>query len=422
MSYNEQIRFDGVTAGYSGVEILRNLNISFAKGEMVGVLGPNGAGKSTLLKALTGYADIMSGSITIKGADAALMTSGEKARAIAVVPQDIETPMPYTVEEIVQIGRTVHLGRFGSVAKTDREAMERAMAYTDVIDLRDRLFSELSGGERQRVIVAMALAQEAEILLLDEATSHLDINHRLEVIEIVERLNRENSVTVIMVSHDINLVADFSDRIIIVDKGVVVADGAPKDVLREDMLAQVYNCRVKVSVDGDDGALSVTPARRLYGNLPGNGARVHVIAGGGSGEILMRRLVLSGYKVTCGVLNRGDSDAQTAAGLGVQCVLEQPFSPIGRDAVNACLKLACECSSIVLCAVPFGPGNMVNLEIAEAAIRQGRQVLLVSGCEERDYTPAKDASKICSGLAARGALICRSVTEIMDCLGRGTQG
>lgn len=410
------IAMNGVSAGYRGKDVLCDFTVSINRGEMVGVLGPNGAGKSTFLKAITGFAGITKGSIEIEGKALAEMSASERAGIVAVVPQEIETPMAFTVEEMVGIGRTARSGRFGG-GVDDAHAVERAMAYTDVIDFRDRSIFELSGGERQRVIVAMALAQETGVILLDEATSQLDMNHRLEVLEIIERMNREKQITVVMVSHDLNLVTEFCGRILLMENGRLAGDGTPGEVLREDLLSRVYNCGVRVQVDSETGGVTVTPARRIAGRVDGIGKKIHIIAGGGSGESVMRRLVLCGYEVSCGVLNRGDSDAQTAAGLGVDCVLEKPFSPIGRLSAAESQKAMNDADAVVVCGVPFGSGNLINLELAETALSGGNRVYLMENVKERDYTAGCQAECIASRMLDSGAVVWKTVMELVDRLG-----
>lgn len=412
------VEFRGVKAGYRGLPVIDGLNIAIKEGEMIGILGPNGAGKTTFLRCITGICRASSGSISIFGDDTGSISAPERARLVAVVPQELETPMAFTVQEIAGIGRTSLMGRFCAFTEKDRRVIERAMVYTDVIDLRNRLFNELSGGEKQRAIVAMALAQEPRIILLDEATSHLDMNHRLEVMQIVERLNREEKVTVIMVSHDLNLAAEFCPRLVLMDYGKIAADGAPGEVLTENLLSRIYHCGVNVQKDPAGGQVTVVPARRLVAPCSGAGMRVHVIAGGGAGEELMRRLHLCGFIVTCGVLNSGDSDADVAAALGIEHALEKPFSAISPEAFEKAAKLVDTAEAVIVCGVPFGPGNLVNLDLAEKALETGKQVLLMSGIEARDFTPGKQASAMFQDLIDDGAVTWSAITDLLAELSR----
>jgi len=143
----------------------------------------------------------------------------------------------------------------------DNREIDHAMEYTDTLELRERLYTELSGGEKQRVIIAMALAQEPRLLMLDEPTAHLDINHRLEILELLEKLNRERGLTVLMTSHDLNLAAEFFPQLVLMDRGRIAAVGTPEETLREDLLEKVYHCKLSVRRD-ESGVFSVSPRRQ----------------------------------------------------------------------------------------------------------------------------------------------------------------
>ena len=252
----------GITAGYPGHAILHGFDLAIAPGEMVGVLGPNGAGKTTLFRVLTGLLPCRAGSVSLFGADLATLKAAERARRIGVVPQALESPMPFTVGELALMGRTSVLNRWAAPSARDRGIAESALAQTDMLPLAGRIFSELSGGEKQRALIAMALAQEPRILLLDEATAHLDIRHKLEILELVARLNRETGVTVLMTSHDLGLTADFSRRVILVKDGRIAADGRPDDVLHGAAPRDVFGCELRMLRDPETGSAAVFPVRK----------------------------------------------------------------------------------------------------------------------------------------------------------------
>ncbi|MBT3193037.1 MAG: ABC transporter ATP-binding protein [Verrucomicrobia bacterium] len=253
------IEFSNVSGGYRHVPVFQNMSFSIHEGAMVSILGPNGSGKTTLLRAATGLLDHVSGEVCLFGSEVRTLSAEKRAALIGVVPQESHTPMAYTVGEIVMMGRTHALSRWRGPGPEDTAIVEQAMIYTDVADMRDRAFPELSGGERQRVIIAMVLAQQPRVILMDEATSHLDINHRLEVMQLIERLNREQGVTVLMVSHDLNMAAEFSERLLLIDHGELVADGTPREVLTEAMLRQVYHCDVSIHENPQSGSVMVMP-------------------------------------------------------------------------------------------------------------------------------------------------------------------
>ncbi|MEI6085792.1 MAG: ABC transporter ATP-binding protein [Verrucomicrobiota bacterium] len=246
-----------VSAGYRDLPVLQEVSLTIAEGQMVALLGPNGAGKSTLLRVLTGLHPHTAGTVQLFDRDVRGIPAVERARLVAVVPQEVTTPMAFTVEELVALGRSLPRGRWGHV---DPAEVEPALQSTDLWELRDRLYTELSGGEKQRAIIAMALAQEPKLLLLDEPTAHLDINHRLEILQLLEKLNREQGLTVLMTSHDLNLAAEFFPQLVLMNQGRIVAAGTPSEVFQEARLAEVFHCQLLVR-PGPTGTITVTPKR-----------------------------------------------------------------------------------------------------------------------------------------------------------------
>lgn len=413
------IEFAGVSGGYRRVQVFKDVSFTIREGSMSAIIGPNGSGKTTLLRAATGLLKHVDGKVMLFGKDVRSMDAGKRATLIGVVPQDSFTPMAYSVEEIVTMGRTHAVSRWNGFSDEDRKIVERAMIYTDVAEMRSRPFPELSGGERQRVIIAMVLAQQPRVILMDEATSHLDINHRLEIMQLIERLNREQGVTVLMVSHDLNMAAEFCERLLVVDHGKLVADGSPDKVLTEAMLRDVYHCGVKVERNPQSGSVMVVPSPRLVDSEELKGMRVHVVAGGGCGENVLRRLALCECDVSCGVLNDGDKDADVAEALDFKVILEKPFSPIGGDAFLEAEKSAVKAQALVVCGVPFGTGNVVNLELAERVHKQGVSVYLMSGINKRDFTPDKKATEIAERLLTAGAREWKSTADLFEMISAG---
>ncbi len=410
------IILDRVTAGYRHRTILRDLTCRLEEGTITAVIGPNGAGKTTLMRVVTGLVRPESGGVTLFGRPVARLTPGERAALVGVVPQSVEVPVAFTVAEIVMLGRTRLLRQWRGPTPDDDRAIERAMVYADATDLRDRPFSELSGGERQRVIIAMVLAQQPRLILMDEATSHLDINHRIEIMQIVERMNREQGTTVLLISHDLTLAAEFSERMIVLDGGAIVADGAPRDVLTRELLSRVYQCDVCVQANPSGHGVTVTPAPRLVTQHTGRGLHVHVIAGGGAGEEILRRLTLAEYRVTAGVLNGGDSDALTAQALDIETVLEKPFSPVAPPSFARAADLSRTADVVVVSGTPFGDGNRVNLDLAAAALNRGAAVMVQSRIEQRDYTAHGAATAQVAAMLTAGAMTFDTITDLFRML------
>ena len=237
---------DTVGFAYPAGFALRGIDLRIERGEMVAVLGPNRSGKTSLLKLMLGLLRPQAGEVRFEGGALAGVRRQALARTIAMVPQEIALPFTLLAAEVVLLGRTPYLGRFRGPTEQDREAVEEAMAATDVLHLGDRLYDHLSGGERQRVILAMALAQEARLLLLDEPTRHLDLSHQLRMLSLIQRFNRERELTVVSAMHDLNLCALYFDRLILLSHGWIVADGPPDKVIQPELLEEVFGIPVLV--------------------------------------------------------------------------------------------------------------------------------------------------------------------------------
>ena len=409
----EALKFSGVSSGYKHRKVLDNVSFTVREGEFVSLIGPNGCGKSTLLKTAASLLKPLGGKVELFGRDVRHIRPSERASLLGVVPQKIDSPMAFTVSEIVMNGRIGTTGIRWAFTPSDLDIVERAMIYTDVASLRDRYFSELSGGEQQRVALAMVLAQEPGMIMLDESISHLDINHRQEVLQILLNLNREKGITVVLVSHDLTLSASISDRFLLMDAGSIVKAGTPQEVLEPTLLSRVYNCDLRVRQDPFTGFLQVSGALDTLRGRRRLGRAVHVIAGGGSGVELYRRLLIEGFEVTTGVLNRLDSDAEAARALHVPAVLEQPFSPVSDVNIEKTAAMVDACDCVVVSRVPFGSGNLINLRLAESAIDKGKKVFLSSGIAQRDYTEGKAANSLVQGLLERGAVEWDAIQDLM---------
>ncbi len=235
-----------VALGYGRHLILHDVTFSVEKGEMIGIIGPNGSGKSTLLKGICRLLSPSQGRILLNGRDLEGMSRGEIARRIAVVPQAPHLPETFTAFEIVLMGRTPHLGRFRFEGYRDFEIAWKAMGITRTQPLAERTTDKLSGGQRQLLTIARAIAQEPELILLDEPTAHLDINFQTEILDSIKGLCRESAVTAVAVLHDLNLAAQYCDRLILLGRGTVHALGRANEVLTEENIAEVYGARVHV--------------------------------------------------------------------------------------------------------------------------------------------------------------------------------
>lgn len=393
------IRVEGLRFAYGRRTVLDGFDLQVGKGEILGVLGPNGCGKSTLLRLLRGVLAPAAGRIRWDGRPLARISRRQMARLAAVVPQAAPAAFPFSVYEVVAMGRFAHGGGLDGAG---RKAVEAALADADIAHLARRPATALSGGELQRVLLARALAQQTPVLLLDEATSHLDLDHRLAIGELLRRRNRQLGTTVLQVSHDLDLTAETSHRLLLLSgEGEVVALGPPGEVLTAANLARVFRVEVKVEPNPYTGAPRVLPLA-VPADGGGSPLRVHVICGGGSGEELLRRLHLCGCSLSVGPLNRGDSDQLLAAALGMETVLEEPFAPLSSPALAAAAVLCRDADALVVAPTLWGQGNLAALELAATVLAAGRPVLILDPQRERDFTGGEAWQRL-QGLMAAGA-------------------
>lgn len=229
-------------------------------GEWVGVIGPNGAGKSSLLRAIAGLVD-HGGSIAVDEQPLAGLSARQRAALVAYVAQEPIIPDDMTVRDYVLLGRTPYISYFGSPSSDDHAVVADVIDRLRLGDFVDRFLGALSGGERQRAVLARALAQQAPVLLLDEPTSALDIGHQQQALELVAELRSQQHLTVVSALHDLTLAGTYTDRLIMLDQGAVVAAGSAREVLTAERLGEVYHVCVTVEEDPEDGAVIVVPRR-----------------------------------------------------------------------------------------------------------------------------------------------------------------
>jgi len=240
--------------------VLRGVDLTATAGSLTCLLGPNGCGKTTLLRCILGQLAPSSGEVLLDGRSVAGYSQRGLARLMAYVPQLPKSAFAFTGRQLVLMGRFAHMGPLGITTRGDLDVARQAMIMTDTDQFADRALDELSGGEAQRVMIARALAQQPSVMLLDEPTSHLDIRNQLAIYRMMQRLAHDWQMAVICVSHDVNLAARFADRLVLLRDGAVVADGASREVVRQDVLREVYDVEVDL-IDPGDGAANIVRAR-----------------------------------------------------------------------------------------------------------------------------------------------------------------
>ena len=266
------IQTKDIAFSYAAQPLFDGLSVAVGSGEFVGLVGPNGSGKTTFLNLLTRVLKPSRGRILIGDRDIGSLSAREIAREIAVVPQESTVIFPFTVSEIVLMGRAPYLG---SILERDEdfEIATEAMDMTGVAHLADRPITNLSGGEKQGVIIARALAQRPSILLLDEPTAFLDIKHQVDVYDILTRLNRERGMTIVAVSHDLNLASHYCERVLVFKEGRLMFDGPPEEAITTETIRNVYETDVVVGKNDQTGRPFVLPIRSQAGEeKPGSPA------------------------------------------------------------------------------------------------------------------------------------------------------
>jgi len=239
---NTAIKITNLGHSYGSIPVLADISLSIQKGDFFIIIGPNGSGKTTLMKTISGIEKLQKGHVEILGNPIRNYSRKALARTLAFVPQLVLEDIPFTVTEVVLMGRSPHLGMLGLEEKTDFEITRQAMAFTEVERLANRKLDQLSGGERQRVFIARAICQEPQVILLDEPTAALDLAHQVRVMDLMEKLKEEKGVTVIMVSHDVNLAAMYGDRLLLIKEGKIVSSGTPAEVINFQTLEEAYGC------------------------------------------------------------------------------------------------------------------------------------------------------------------------------------
>jgi len=242
----QAVEIKNLNFSYKHSPVLKNLSFSIPEGGFFIIIGPNGSGKTTLMKTISGILKPQDGKLKILDLPFGDYSRKSLAKTIALVPQLVSVDFPFTVAELVLMGRSPHLSILGLEQDKDLKIANRAMVFTEVEHLADRKLDQLSGGECQRVFIARAICQEPKIILLDEPTASLDLAHQMKVMDLMEKLKNELGMTIIMVSHDVNLAAMYSDRLLLLKNGEIAGLGKPDEILTLEILKKTYDCRLLV--------------------------------------------------------------------------------------------------------------------------------------------------------------------------------
>lgn len=261
---NPAVTLDKVSLEYGDLPVVREISVQIRAKEFYMIIGPNGAGKTSLIKLIAGLIRPGAGTVQLFDRPLCQYSRVEFARQVAMVPQNVPLDFPFTVAETVLMGRSPHLGFLELERHRDRAIAEEAMRFTGVAHLAQRRLDQLSGGERQRVIIARAICQQPRVILLDEPTAALDLAHQMRIMDLMERFRREQGITVIMVSHDLNLAAMYGDQLLLLNQGRVACEGRPAEVLTYEQLENTYGCVMLVEENILGKVPRVTPVPEKF--------------------------------------------------------------------------------------------------------------------------------------------------------------
>ena len=253
------LKIDSLSVKYGEKRVLNNISLEARSCEIVALIGANGAGKTTLIRAVSGTVPIESGEIYVDGESLFHLSTPERARTLAVVPQTRQMGGAYSVEQAVMMGRTAYMSWLGRESEADKDAVQIALAQTELKEFAHRSIAELSGGEQQRVLLARALAQSTPVLLLDEPTNHLDLKHQTNLLSLIKRLTQEKELAVLMAVHDLNLVSFFADKVALLVAGELKTFGTPQDVITSEYISEAYQTPVEIIPHPKTGAPIIFP-------------------------------------------------------------------------------------------------------------------------------------------------------------------
>ena len=354
-----------LAVGYGGKPLIENICLHVRRGEIMTLIGPNGAGKSTILKTLARQLTPMAGAVYLDKQALGQMAEKELAQRLAIVTTERIDPELMTCRDIVSTGRYPYTGRLGLLRAEDRTIVENALAQVHAGELAELPFAQVSDGQRQRVLLARALCQQPDVILLDEPTSFLDIHHKLELLDILKNLVRQQRLAVVMSLHELDLAQRVSDTVVCVEKSGALRMGPPEQIFTEENIRALYGL-TQESYNPLFGCAELPPVQ--------GEPQIFVIGGGGSGIPVYRRLQRMGVPFAAGVLHRNDLDYPVARALAAELVEEAAYQPVTAGTLARALSVLERCGKAVCTLPAFGPLNEANRLLWEAAKRNEKQV------------------------------------------------
>ena len=354
-----------LAVGYGGKPLIENICLHVRRGEIMTLIGPNGAGKSTILKTLARQLTPMAGAVYLDKQALGQMAEKELAQRLAIVTTERIDPELMTCRDIVSTGRYPYTGRLGLLRAEDRAIVESALVQVHAGELAELPFAQVSDGQRQRVLLARALCQQPDVILLDEPTSFLDIHHKLELLDILKNLVRQQRLAVVMSLHELDLAQRVSDIVVCVEKSGALRMGPPEQIFTEENIRALYGL-TQESYNPLFGCAELPPVQ--------GEPQIFVIGGGGSGIPVYRRLQRMGVPFAAGILHRNDLDYPVARALAAELVEEAAYQPVTAGTLARALAVLERCGKAVCTLPAFGPLNEANRLLWEAAKQNGKQV------------------------------------------------
>lgn len=359
------IRASDLVVGYEGKSVLKDVNFWVRPGQILTLIGPNGSGKSTLLKSITRQLKTIAGQVYLAEGTMDAYTDAALAKQMAMVTTERISPELMTCRDVVATGRYPYTGRFGVLGKEDEEKVQKALESLHALEVADRLFAKVSDGQRQRVMLARAICQEPKILILDEPTSYLDMHYKLEILQSIRNMVKEENLAVVMSLHELDLAQKVSDLVACVDGETIAKIGRPEEIFCGDTIACLYGVGSQ-AYDVVSGSMFLQKAK--------GEPKVFVIGGGGSGIAAYYTLQRDQIPFAAGILSEGDVEYKAAKALASALVTTPAFYPIEIRQMAQARKWIDDCDYCICTLDAFGPLNQANKELLSYAKEQGKWI------------------------------------------------
>lgn len=359
------IRASDLVVGYEGKSVLKDVNFWVRPGQILTLIGPNGSGKSTLLKSITRQLKTIAGQVYLAEGTMDAYTDAALAKQMAMVTTERISPELMTCRDVVATGRYPYTGRFGVLGKEDEEKVQKALESLHALEVADRLFAKVSDGQRQRVMLASAICQEPKILILDEPTSYLDMHYKLEILQSIRNMVKEENLAVVMSLHELDLAQKVSDLVACVDGETIAKIGRPEEIFCGDTIACLYGVNSQ-AYDVVSGSMFLQKAK--------GEPKVFVIGGGGSGIAAYYTLQRDQIPFAAGILSEGDVEYKAAKALASALVTTPAFYPIEIRQMAQARKWIDDCNYCICTLDAFGPLNQANKELLSYAKEQDKWI------------------------------------------------